>query len=256
MLSSFHDNEPSRNQGELHFQYWDWFKVNTDQLTPVQPVISYGLEETQNFFGQISSVAGEQNTKNRIRSVSLEVLTPAKTIQYDVDSVVTDCNLPLFLCATPVPSGAADQSSASNGESLIGQISTVVHPDVRQPWVRIGHWNWQSMFKDTQLTPLYTNYVTTQSDAIGIELFRLTIVDSVNGILLTSPADDNTVIDFRVCVELAAPIGLVPNPTRFRCNYALFAGINNPVINIGASPDDNKDNTPVQYKVLGLQNKM
>jgi hypothetical protein len=135
-----------------------------------------------------------------------------------------------------------------------------VHPDVRRPWVKVGRWNWKSLFKDTQLAPLYTRYTSPTTDpgiGVGIELFRLHIVDSVNGLPLTSPENGNYAFDFRVCIELAGPIGLVPIPRRFRAGYSLFAGPNNPLIDLSsADPKLNEDKTPVQYKVLSLQNKM
>jgi hypothetical protein len=44
-MSGFHDSEPTRNQSELRFQIWDWFKVNTDDVVS-RPVLTYGYDET------------------------------------------------------------------------------------------------------------------------------------------------------------------------------------------------------------------
>lgn len=113
----------------------------------------------------------------------------------------------------PVPAADPDDTQTS----LIGQNSTVIHPDVRRAWVMVAHWNWRTMFTDTQLQPFYTQYnssVTPAEDGKGIELFRLAVVDSVNGLPLFNQQGGNLAgkLDFRVSVEIEGPIGLVPDP--------------------------------------------
>lgn len=263
LMSNIGDNEPTRNVAELRFQYFDWFSYDIEKLGP-RPVFSYGLDETQNFLGQIQNSlpdeAGIGQTKNRILSVSLDVLSPEGPLKYVDDVTPTPneytCSLPLVVSAVPVPASDPDDTQTS----LIGQNSTVVHPDVRRAWIRVAHWNWRTLFKDTQLQPKYTTYnnsVVPAEDGIGIELFRLAVVDSINGRTLNLQKDGEKAgkLDFRVAVEIAGPIGLVPDPVRFRGSYAAFAGLAQSITPpVPSSPDSATDRTPTQYKLLAMQN--
>jgi hypothetical protein len=109
------------------------------------------------------------------------------------------------------------------------------------------------MFSDTQLMPMYTKYVTADParDGIGLELFRLGLYDSVDGSILYSPSSGAVSLNFRICIDLAAPIGLMPKPLRFKGMLSAFAGI----VTIGAAAGET-DRTPVQYQIKGVQNLM
>lgn len=262
LMSNIGDNEPTRNVAELRFTLYDWFSYNIDDLG-VRPVFSYGIDETQNFLGQIQNSlpdeAGIGQTKNRIVSVSLDVLSPSGPTTYQDTSSsppkTLECDLPLIVSAVPVPAADPDDTQTS----LIGQNSTVIHPDVRRAWIRVGHWNWRSMFSDTQLQPFYTQYnssVTPAEDGKGIELFRVAVVDSVNGLPLFNQdgSDKAGKFDFRVSVEIEGPIGLVPDPVRFRGSYSAFAGLAQTIYPPDNDPDNATDRTPTQYKLHGMKN--
>lgn len=262
LMSNIADSEPTRNVAELRFTLYDWFSYNIDDLG-VRPVFSYGIDETQNFLGQIQNSlpdeAGVGQTKNRIVSVSLDVLSPSGPIAYrdttGSSPVDLECDLPLVVSAVPVPASDPDDTQTS----LIGQNSTVIHPDVRRAWVRVGHWNWRSMFTDTQLQPFYTQYnssVTPAEDGKGIELFRLAVVDSVNGLPLFNQEGSNKAgkFDFRVSVEIEGPVGLVPDPLRFRGSYSAFAGAAQSIYPPDNDPDKASDRSPTQYKLHGMKN--
>lgn len=262
LMSNIADSEPTRNVAELRFTLYDWFSYNIDNLG-VRPVYSYGIDETQNFLGQIQNSlpdeAGIGQTKNRIVSVSLDVLSPSAAIAYQDQRGATpidlECDLPLVISAVPVPAADPDDTQTS----LIGQNSTVIHPDVRRAWVRVAHWNWRTMFTDTQLQPFYTQYnssVTPAEDGKGIELFRLAVVDSVNGLPLFNQQGGNLAgkLDFRVSVEIEGPIGLVPDPVRFRGSYSTFAGLAQTIYPPDNDPDKATDRTPTQYKLHGMKN--
>lgn len=263
MTNGIGDSEPTRNVKELHFAMYDWFTVEAPkEETPpaaLNHVYTYGLEETQNFLGQItqgtSDVDGTGLTKNRIKSVTLDILSPEGGFSADFNSAEYDVALPLIVSAVPVPStnqGPIEQPPATpDSNSLIGQNSTVVHPDVRRAWIQVAHWNWLSLFSDTQLDPFYSLYVPgldPPGDGIGLELFRLGLFDSVTGRVLRSPEGKTIAFNFRVKVELAAPVGLIPTPTRFTGRMSQFAGDSVKLV------DGAPDITPVQYQLKGLQN--
>lgn len=108
------------------------------------------------------------------------------------------------------------------------------------------------MFSDTQLQPYYTQYDSSADptrNGIGVELFRLGVYDAVDGGILFSTSDSQVILDFRVTIELAAPIGLTPTPLRFNGRCRDFAGEGNNQV-IGGD----KDLSPVQYKIKGIQN--
>lgn len=264
--SGIHDSEPTRNVKELHFAIYDWFTLKLPKVPATAPgsfVYSYGLEESQNFLGQVTDVTGDDQgtgvTKNRIKSVTLELLSPETALEVALEvqpgNLTRKVSLPLIVSGCPVPTSVVTLPSASPN-AMIGQNSTVVHPDVRRAWVQVAHWDWRTMFSDTQLMPVYTQYDATASPArngIGIELFRLGAYDSIDGSILYSPSSGVVGLDFRVRIELAAPIGLLPTPLRFRGSYNGFAG--SPTLTVPIDPDTlAKDKTPVQYQIKGVQN--
>merc|ERR1712205_190537 len=96
----------------MHFAIHDWFKLEL----PKKPtsgnmsdfVFSYGLEESQNFLGQVTDSPADDRgtgvTKNRIKSVTLEILSPEGPLSVDaVGNLSTKSALPLIVSAVPVP---------------------------------------------------------------------------------------------------------------------------------------------------------
>lgn len=249
---------------ELHFAIYDWFTITLPKVPPTGSladfVYSYGIEETQNFLGQVTdnpsgddSDRGTGITKNRIKTVTLEILSPEKSIEVSAGTgnLTKQVSLPLVVSGVPTPTSIVTLPSPSPN-AIIGQNSTVVHPDVRRAWVKVGHWDWRTMFSDTQLQPLYSIYDATANpsrDGIGLELMRIGLYDSVDGSILYSPSSGPVALNFRICVELAAPIGLLPTPLRFKGKMPAFAGI--VTLNKDAS---GQDRTPVQYQIKGVQN--
>lgn len=257
-----HDAEPTRNVKEMHFTIFDWFTVKLPEVPTAGNfpdfVYSYGIEESQNFLGQVTDVVAEDQgrgvTKNRIKSVSLDVLSPEGSVQVGVGNLTKAIDLPLVVSAVPVPTSEQDSASSPGPNALIGQNSTVVHPDVRRAWVRVGHWNWRTLFSDTQLQPFYSQYdssVKPSRNGIGLELVRLGLYNSVDGNILFSPANAAVEFQFRIAIEMAAPVGLTPTPRRFNGRVKNFAGEANNEVVSGVV-----DLTPVQYQIQGVQNLM
>lgn len=234
LTSGFGDNEPTRNTKELHIKVWDWLTWELPTSIPpgTQPVSTYGMDLTQNFFGGIFSTGSINLTKNRVRSVTLEVLTPASAIDGGLAGPV---DLFQIVAAVPVT------QQGSTGSSLVGQSTTVIHPDVRRPWVQVGHWNFMEIFDNTQFEPCY---YTAQPGVA--ELFRYSVINAVNGNQLLFNAGD-TGIPFRVCVEISAPVTLVPNPVRWEGIQSNFAGGN-------LLPVLTQANSPAQYDIVRIAN--
>merc|ERR1712110_1261755 len=218
-----HDAEPTRNVKEMCFTIYDWFTVKLPEVPTAGNlpdfVYSYGLEESQNFLGQVTdSVAADQGrgvTKNRIKSVSLDILSPEGTVEVGVSggNLTKKIALPLVVSAVPVPTAEQATAASPGPNALIGQNTTVVHPDVRRALVRLGLYN------------------------------------SVDGAILFSPSSGPVTLDFRIAIEIAAPIGLTPTPLRFSGLVKNFAGEANNEVVAGRS-----DRTPVQYQIHGVQN--
>lgn len=257
-----HDLEPVRNVKEMRFAIYDWFTLDLPKVPSpgnlADFVYSYGIEESQNFLGQVTddpaTDQGRGVTKNRIRSVTLDILSPASTQEVRTSlsgNLNTVLSLPLVVSAVPVPTSNQVSASSPGPNALIGQNSTVVHPDVRRAWVRVGHWDWQTLFSDTQLQPFYSQYVNTTPtrNGVGLELVRIGMYDGVDGGVLYAPSTGPVRYDFRICIELAAPIGLTPTPLRFFGRVPQFAGENNNTVVSGDT-----DESPVQYQIRGMQN--
>lgn len=141
--SGIHDSEPTRNVKELHFAIYDWFTITLPKVPPTGSladfVYSYGIEETQNFLGQVTdnpsgddSDRGTGITKNRIKTVTLEILSPEKSIEVSAGTgnLTKQVSLPLVVSGVPTPTSIVTLPSPSPN-AIIGQNSTVVHPDVR-----------------------------------------------------------------------------------------------------------------------------
>jgi len=232
-FNGFGDDEPTRNKKELRIRVWDWIEWDlVDQSTP-QPIGLYGLDLTQNFFGTVNPLVGIDQSKNRVHKVTLELLTPASPVTFG-DNARAD----LILVLASVPVIASDDG----GSSLVGQSTTVIHPDVRRPWVKVGEWNFTEIFTNSQFLPVYF-----AADTETMELFRYSVVDAVTGNPLFLDSATPNPLQFRVSIELGAPITLVPEPRRFTGRANVFAGA-------GYSPVVTEDDTPTQYELMHLTN--
>jgi len=250
LMSTFGDNEPIRNQKELTLVIHDWFEYAFPDAYATRNnnrVYSYLLDLTQNFFAPQNSGGNTNETKNRIKSVTLEALSPYQPIQYvgtfpgtpPVEDPEAQTSIPLVVSACPVLANDTD-----SGSSLVGQQSTVVHVDQRQSWIKVAHWDWHSIFANSQLLP---NYPSAQPESV--ELFRLSVADSINGaplVNIETPFERG--LSFRVAIEIACPITLVPNPLKFSGRADVFAGAGF-LPTYGAA-----DESPVQYELKGLAN--
>lgn len=250
------DNEPIRNEKELHFAFHDWFDWS---LSDSDPVYIYGFDLNQNFLGGIKETdpLGAGFTKNRIKNVTLDMLSPSGPFKAAIASGGTssiEVTLPLVVSGIPVPEQLMDAAPAEVPNSIIGQQSTAVHPDVRRSWIRVGHWNWETEFANTQLQPYYTNFKNSDDDPKiwGLEIVRLSLFDAATGSALYAidGSSTNERIQFRIKVELAAPVGLLPRPTRYKARAPAYGGT--VVVPPSSKEVDNK--SPVQYSILGLQN--
>jgi len=237
LSSGFGDNEPTRNTKELHIKVWDWLTWEIPTAVPPgsTPVTTYGMDLTQNFFGGVFSQGSINLTKNRVRSVTLEVLTPASAIDSGGGALGGPVSLFQIVAAVPVT------QAGSSGSSLVGQSTTVVHPDVRRPWVRVGKWNFMEIFDNTQFEPCYYS-----AQPGVVELFRFSVIDAATGNQLLFSAGE-TGIAFRLSVEISAPVALVPNPVRWEGVQTDFAGGN-------LLPTLAQATSPAQYEILRIAN--
>jgi len=236
LMSSFGDNEPTRNKKEITVKIWDWIKYDYPaDITANNRIKSYALDLTQNFFAPAQSLANVNETKNRIKSVCLEALSPFEPITFNGGAART--GLPLVLAACPVLADDTD-----SGSSLVGQSSTAVHVDQRQAWIKVAHWNWDSIFANTQLQPVYPPGAPE-----SVELFRYSVVDSVSGnpIVEVIEQGNDLGLTLRVCIEIACPVTLVPNPVKYDGEADVFAGA-------GFIGSFTVNQTPVQYELMRM----
>jgi len=88
-----------------------------------------------------------------------------------------------------------------------------------------------------------------------MELFRLRCVDGVDGVLMTQPSSGTepvfltTSFQFRVMIEIACPIALVPQPAIATSVDKYFAGD-------GYVGTYTQERTPMQYELMSLQNAL
>jgi len=262
--ASFGDGtESPRNAKELVVRMYDWFSVPLPKYDGTQPgtvqsIFAYAFDLTQNFLAPTDVSQTTSFTKNRIKNVHLDVMTPAGPIKYTVPTgtgqLTETTSLPMVLSAVPVLEYESGTAAGASPSSLVGQSTLVIHPDVRRPWQPVGRWDFTKMFRDTQVQPWYAD---TADQKGFLELFRLQFVDGVNGDKLcalpsTATPDIDFVADklqFRVMIEIACPVALVPNPKRATGTDIYFAG---PSYN--ATYTD--DRTPMQYEMVGLQNAL
>lgn len=254
LMSSFSDNEPTRNRKEISFKMWDFIKYRfptkaMHEAGNDKPVFSFALDRFQNFFGPEPTLdpLGTGGTNNRIKSVTLWCMSPFEPIAYNVSSTPPApytyrpkiTVLPLVLAGVPV-----ERTDDDEGSALIGQSSTAVHVDQRQAWVKVGHWNWMSLFDNTQFEPKFAS----DTPQTKVELFRFCVLDAATGDPISNV--ENTELDagltFRVSVELVAPITLVPDPVRLEIYTDKFTGSSIP------SGSWQATESPVQYELLRL----
>jgi len=251
------DTEPIRNEKELHFAIFDWFDWS---LSSTDPVYIYGFDLNQNFLGGIKETdpLGAGYTKNRIKSVTLDMLSPSgpftATTTPSTSTPTIEVTLPLVVSGIPVPEQLMVDGATVSPNSIIGQQSTAVHPDVRRSWIRVGHWNWETEFANTQLQPYYSNFKESDDDPdlFGLELLRLSLFDAATGNALYAVGSSatNERIQFRIKIEMAAPVGLLPRPIRYKARCTAFGGT--VPLPFGSISTDAK--SPVQYQIMGLQN--
>lgn len=261
--ASFGDgSEHARNAKELVVRMFDWFTVPLPKYVDpqtgagVKSIYTYGFDLTQNFLGPIVETSTSA-TKNRIRKVHLDVMTPGGPIDYTVGGSTqpgtsATTSLPMLLTAVPCLEYEANSTTDTSPSSLVGQSNLVLHPDVRRPWMTVGSWDYTRMFKDTQIQPWYADKAGDQG---YMELFRLQAVDGATGAVMCAASGSGPVtfnaeeLCFRVMIEIACPVGLVPDPKRITGSSEYFAGAN-------YAPTYAKDKSPMQFQLMGLQNAL
>merc|ERR1712141_588015 len=251
-MASFGDNEPTGNKKELTIKVWDWIQFDYPVGTSgpgSDRIKTYALDLTQNFFAPEVTTANINETKNRIKSVTIECLSPFEPVTYLTAASEGETRItstPLVLAACPVLADDTD-----GGSSIVGQISTVVHVDQRQAWIQVAHWDWHSIFNNSQLLP---DYPSTTPEAV--ELFRFSVVDAITGlpIAYVQNQGDAKGLTFRVCVEIACPVTLVPNPTKYDGTAAVLLelGLHRPIRRTSALCSTNCSSLEMPFKFLGL----
>jgi len=252
------DSTHARNTKEVVIRMYDWFTVDlpTQDVSGTPGVTAYALDLTQNFFnplpGTSTSTDRANRTKNRIKKVVLDVMTPGGPISYEPDQSTTIKQTALPMIQAAVPCMEHESGTSLSPSSLVGQSSLVLHPDLRRPWVTVGSWNYEQIFKNTQIQPWYAD---TADVADFMELFRLRCVDGVDGVLMTQPSSGTepvfltTSFQFRVMIEIACPIALVPQPAIATSVDKYFAGD-------GYVGTYTQERTPMQYELMSLQNAL
>lgn len=232
--SFFGDNQPTTGASELRFKMIDWIERPLAPSAAGNSIFFYYLDVGLPFFADASAVAGEQYTRSKVRSVKLWFLSPPT----DVD----ETPLLQVLCAIPVK----DQGN-NNALSLLGQSSTIIHPDVRRPWVMVGNWNWEQIFENSQYQPYEFPAAAVSGARDLLALFNYIVIDAVSGTPFTSSATGST--QLKLEIELQAPIPLVPTPLRV---FGEGAGFDTPPSEEIATTD----NSPVQYVLKSIHRQM
>jgi hypothetical protein len=239
LASFFGDNQPTQGVQELTFTVTDWinyiFNAPGTVPTVAEPIYTYYFDVGQAFFSPTVSTAGVDSTRAKVRKVKLWFLTPPSAITVESGEV------PLLQVLSALP--VKDEQNSET--SLIGQGNTIIHPDVRQPWVMVGNWNWESMFENSQFQPLeYTPIDARFKDPMA--MFTVAIINAVTGDPF--PVDADPIVgQFKVELEIQAPIPLVPTPLR---------GIGYTQNFLQQPPALSQDDSPVQYSLKRIQNQM
>lgn len=237
LRSFFGDNQRTTGATELRFKITDW--INRPYAPPSEgggtfPVLTYYLDVGRPFFADASTVAGEQFTRSKVRSVKLWFLSPPQAVN----------NTPLLQVLTAIP---VKDENTGNALSLLGQSNTIIHPDVRQPWVMVGNWNWEKIFENSQYQPFE---FPAQSIADGrdlLALFAYAVINAESGAAFSTSAEGSA--NLKLEVEVQAPIPLVPTPLRLLGDSAAFT----------QPPAEEKvttDESPVQYTLKSIHRQM
>lgn len=239
LASFFGDNQPTQGVSELRFTVTDWINYLFNQPgtvpTVAAPIYTYYFDVGQPFFSPTISDAGVDSTRAKVRKVKLWFLTPPTSIVEESGEV------PLLQVLTALP--VKDEQNSET--SLIGQGNTIIHPDVRRPWVMVGNWNWETIFENSQFQPLeYTPIDARFKDPMA--MFTVAIINAVTGDPFS--VDENFIVgQFKIELELQSPIPLVPTPLRGIGYTQDF--LTQPTV---LTPD----RTPVQYSLKGVENQM
>lgn len=234
LKSFFGDNQPTTGATELRFKMVDWLERPLAPAVTDKPILTYYLDVGRPFFADASAVAGEQNTRSKVRSVKLWFLSPPEALD----------STPLLQILTAIP--VKDEASG-DALSLLGQSNTIIHPDVRQPWVMVGNWNWETIFENSQFQPFEYPATAVSGARDLLALFTYLVIDAVDGTPFTSTATGSA--NLKLEVELQAPIPLVPTPLRLVGNSAGFT----------SPPDEEQvstDESPVQYSLKSIHRQM
>jgi len=235
----FGDNQSTTGVTELRFCLFDWLERKLGPATAGLPIFSYYLDVGRPFFADASSLAGEQFTRSKVRRVKLWYLTPPEALKNAANN-----DIPLLQVLTAIP--VKDESTA-NSLSLLGQSNTIIHPDVRQPWVMVGNWNWESIFENSQYQPFEFSAPSITDSRDFLALFTFLVIDATSG--KPFDADSKALCNLKLEVELQAPIPLVPTPYR-------LGGISADFTTPPGQNDVSLDETPVQYSLKSIHKQM
>lgn len=80
----------------------------------------------------------------------------------------------------------------------------------------------------------------------------MSLFDAATGSALyaVTGSSTNERLQFRIRIEMAAPVGLLPKPKRYVARAPAFGG----VVEIPTGSVLTDEKSPVQYQLLGLQN--
>jgi hypothetical protein len=231
--------DATRSTKELQLEYVDWFT-----WTPVsesESVYDYGFDIAQNLLNPGLSDAGTDNTRLKVQKVELFCLAPVPVIPIAAALPQPQAlTTPISILAA-VPAEAGGQGTIGN--ALLGQSTTTVHPDTRQPWVHVGTWNWDKIFDNAQMQPV----IIQESTAAVQHLLRLSAIDAGTGNLFTGPFNNR--LTFEIRITLSCPLPLLSNPVR-------WVGANNNWESSMIQSDMTLDDTPCQVVLKKLQNIM
>jgi len=129
------DSTHARNTKEVVIRMYDWFTVDlpTQDVSGTPGVTAYALDLTQNFFnplpGTSTSTDRANRTKNRIKKVVLDVMTPGGPISYEPDqgTTIKQTALPMIQAAVPC-------MEHESGTSLSPSSSPSFSADPGSPW--------------------------------------------------------------------------------------------------------------------------
>lgn len=235
---NFGDNQPSMGTKELRFTLVDWIQVqvNKDDGQGFNtPVYTYHLDVGQPFFANASTEIGLGQVRAKVKRVRVWMLTPEEQV---------DAKIPLIQIVLGLPVKDERPNAGLESWSMVGQTSTIIHPDVRQPWVEVANINWEQSFENSQFQPVE---VPADPATDNMALFSLCALDAVTGETFYSMADPVR-LEFKVEVDLQAPIPLVPQPIRWICYQRTF----DTHYDAGMSQDE----SPVQYILRGISSSM